>query len=167
MLRGVKLYDPVDLARWRQGKAAPILRVARSLKAMDGTTVRSIISNVNSQDVERSSGPKSRHTPLPLLFLDLNLMSMCLLGFDSFWKLHSYPPYLAVFSFLFQPVWPCRPVKALWISRWRLPSIVPCDILDIAIPPKLIVVFCASHPVPASSPTPVRISGVVHESWES
>ena len=46
MLKGVKDYNPVELAIWGQGEPAPYLHVARALKAMDGTTKRLIISDV-------------------------------------------------------------------------------------------------------------------------
>jgi len=46
MLRGVKAYNPVELAIWGHGEATPYLHVARALKAMDGTTKRLIISDV-------------------------------------------------------------------------------------------------------------------------
>ena len=46
VLKAVKEYDPVKLAIWENGSAAPYLHVGRALQAMDSTTKRLRISDV-------------------------------------------------------------------------------------------------------------------------
>ena len=46
MLKIIKDYDPVAMAMWEKGVAAPYLHVGRALAAMDSTTKRLRISDV-------------------------------------------------------------------------------------------------------------------------
>lgn len=46
MLKNIKDYDPIALAMWQKGAAAPYLHVGRALAAMDSTTKRLRISDV-------------------------------------------------------------------------------------------------------------------------
>ena len=46
MLKSVKEYQPVEMAIWAQGQAAPYLHIGRALAAMDSTTKRLRISDV-------------------------------------------------------------------------------------------------------------------------
>ena len=46
VLKNIKDYDPIAMAMWEKGVAAPYLHVGRALAAMDSTTKRLRISDV-------------------------------------------------------------------------------------------------------------------------